>query len=95
MKKDDIINRIKNNESLRFVNEIFENMDLSRLNLHHAKFINCKFLNVKFKYTNLQCVDFINLSIYILHSATYQLLNLKAAIWSLLHSKWQILNIVQ
>ena len=47
MTKSDIINRIKNKESLRFVNETFENMDLSGLNLHHAKFINCKFLICK------------------------------------------------
>ena len=60
MNKNDIINRIKNKEPLQFVNETFENINLSQLDLHNAKFIKCKFLNVKFKYTNLQCVDFIN-----------------------------------
>lgn len=42
MERNDIINRIKNKESLRFVNETFENIDLSGLNLHNAKFIKCK-----------------------------------------------------
>lgn len=48
MEKTDIINRIKNKEPLQFVNETFENMDLSQLDLHNAKFIKCKFLNVNF-----------------------------------------------